>query len=275
MPFQAFRRRPVERVLGDIKTALALYERKARKRPEKVSVISHSFGTYVVAKILADHDELNWYRIIFVGSVVREDFDFGKVIDRFDDPLLSEVGTRDFWPALAESAGWGYGSIGSTQLNRPGTVTRWHKNYSHGDFLTPEFCNEFWVPFLRGEAPKAAADPTPMPLWVRILSALPLRWAIPFVITLGAGMAVASFPLLLSKWYLDPGFGSIPTRTQSPGVSDTRSNAGQKPGDPQSTGVADTSADPGPKPGPDCYIVQSQDNAVMPPKFYKSWKCPP
>lgn len=195
-PFKSFRRLPVERVIGDIRTALKLYERKAGKPPERLSVISHSFGTYVVSKILATYTDLKWYRVIFAGSVVREDFDFGKVIDQFDDPLLSEVGTRDFWPALAESAGWGYGSIGSTELNRPGTVTRWHKGYAHSDFLTPEFCDEFWVPFLRGEAPKAAAEPTPMPFWVRILSAFPLRWLISAAIPLALFLAAAP---LLSK----------------------------------------------------------------------------
>ena len=181
-PFRLFRRYPVQRVIGDIKHALAIYERRNKKPPEKLSVICHSFGTYVIAEILAKNPELKWHRIIFAGSVVREDYDFHKVIDQFDDPLLNEVGTRDFWPALAESAGWGYGSIGSAQLRRPGTVTRWHKNYAHSDFLTPEFCEEFWVPFLRGEAPKAAADATPMPLWVRIVASLPLRWIIAMII---------------------------------------------------------------------------------------------
>jgi hypothetical protein len=45
--------------------------------------------------------------IIFCGSVVRDDFEFDKVLDRFEVPLLNEVGTRDFLPALGESAGWG------------------------------------------------------------------------------------------------------------------------------------------------------------------------
>jgi pimeloyl-ACP methyl ester carboxylesterase len=201
-PFQFFRRRAVKRVVGDIKTALILYERKAGKPPQRMSIISHSFGTYVVARILEKHPEFKWYRIIFAGSVVREDFDFGKVIDQFDDPLLSEVGTRDFWPALAESAGWGYGSIGSTQLNRPGTVTRWHKDCAHSDFLTPQFCEEFWIPFLRGEAPKAAAEPTPMPLWVRTLSAIPLRWALVSSVIIAVGSVVFSQP---KSAYVAPG----------------------------------------------------------------------
>ncbi|QAU42217.1 TIR domain-containing protein [Bradyrhizobium guangdongense] len=190
-PFGLFRSDPLSRVVEDINTSLMLYKRKEGKPPEKMSVISHSFGTYVISEILMKHPEFKWHRIIFAGSVVREDYKFSKVVELFDDPLINEVGTRDFWPALAESAGWGYGSVGAFQWNRPGTVTRFHKNYRHSDFLTPLFCEKYWVPFLRGEAPRAADNPTRMPLWVRVLAALPLRWlilltflAIPAAITL-------------------------------------------------------------------------------------------
>lgn len=143
-----------------------------------MSVICHSFGTYVVSEILLNHTKFKWHRVIFAGSVVREDYNFEKAIDSFDDPLINEVGTRDFWPAFAESAGWGYGSVGTLPWNRPGTVTRFHKNFRHSDFLTPEFCQKYWVPFLRGEAPRAADDEMPMPIWVRLLAAAPLRWII-------------------------------------------------------------------------------------------------
>jgi hypothetical protein len=74
-----------------------------------MSIISHSFGTYVVSHILTEYERFTWYRIIFCGSVAREDFDFNKVLERFEDPLPNKVGTSDFWPALAESAGWAYG----------------------------------------------------------------------------------------------------------------------------------------------------------------------
>lgn len=111
-------------------------------RPERMSVISHSFGTYVVGKILEDHPEFNWHRVIFCGSVVRDDFPFHQVLDRFDGPLLNEVGTKDFWPALAESAGWGYGSVGSHGFNCPPVDTRWHDGFGHSDFLTEAYCTD-------------------------------------------------------------------------------------------------------------------------------------
>jgi hypothetical protein len=148
-------------------------------------VIAHSFGTFAIGSILKEHSEFKWHRIIFCGSVVRDDFPFDQVLDRFDTPLVNEVGTRDYLPALAESAGWGYGSVGSTGFNRPPVETRWHYGFKHSDFLTPKFCNEFWVPFLRGEQLKKADTATRMPVWVRILIFLRLRWLIPFLLFSG------------------------------------------------------------------------------------------
>jgi hypothetical protein len=147
--------------------------------PKRISIISHSFGTYVTGRLLTDYPEFFWYRIIFCGSVVRDDFPFDQVLDRFGSPLLNEVGTRDYWPAMAESVGWGYGSVGSNGFNRPPVETRWHYGFRHSDFLTKAFCSEFWVPFLRGSKPRQADPPTEMPLWIRAVSSLPLRLLFP------------------------------------------------------------------------------------------------
>jgi hypothetical protein len=177
-PLRLLRRAAVERVVRDINLALLLYRRKVGEDPARLSVISHSFGTYVITRILTDHPEFKWHRILFCGSVVREDFRIDRVIERFDDPLLNEVGTRDFWPALGESAGWGYGSVGANEFNRPGVVTRWHKDFHHSDFFTAEFCNEYWVPFLKDGTLKLAGAPLPMARWVTMIASLPLRWII-------------------------------------------------------------------------------------------------
>jgi hypothetical protein len=176
MPFEWMREGAIRRVAADIQTARRVYKREQGTDPELMSVISHSFGTYVVSRILTDYSEFTWHRVIFCGSVVREDFRFDHVLERFDPPLLNEVGTKDFLPALAESAGWGYGSVGSTGFNRPPVETRWHSHYGHSDFLTDRFCETFWVPFLRGEKPKRGDKAAVMPFWIRAITWIPLRW---------------------------------------------------------------------------------------------------
>ena len=180
------RRKAVNRIAADIHTARAAFERTYGRPPAKMSVISHSFGTYVISIILRDHPELVWKRIIFCGSVVREDFDFDRALTQFTSPLLNEVGTKDYLPALAESVGWGYGSVGSTGFNRPPVETRWHHGLRHSDFLKAGFCNRHWVPFLRGERLSRGDAAQALPLGVRALVSLPLRWVLVAVALGGA-----------------------------------------------------------------------------------------
>jgi pimeloyl-ACP methyl ester carboxylesterase len=149
-PFRSLRNKAIDRVAKDIRTARRSFSMSNGSDPKRMSVISHSFGTYVVGRLLTDYPEFKWDRIIFCGSVVRDDFPLDQVLERFVHPLLNEIGTKDFLPAMAESAGWGYGSVGSTGFNRPPVETRWHHGFRHSDFLSEEFCNKFWIPFLRG-----------------------------------------------------------------------------------------------------------------------------
>jgi len=191
LPIRRIRERAVKRVVAEIRTAIDLHD------PDMISVITHSFGTYVVAQILKNEPR-HWHRVIFCGSVVRDDFPFGDVVDRFDFPLINEVGTRDFWPALAESVTWGFGAIGSHGLNHPAVTTRWHAGFRHGDFLTTDFCRDYWVPFLRDGLIKEAGQPGKLPWPIRFATILPLRWFYPLV-----AVAIA---LLVWHWYLIPGY---------------------------------------------------------------------
>ena len=165
-PFPWLRQKAIRRVVSDINTAKRSHKLMTGNDPQYMSLIAHSFGTYVVGRILTDYPEFHWRRIIFCGSVVRDNFPFDQVLERFGQPLVNEVGTKDYWPALAESAGWGYGSVGSTGFNRPPVETRWHKGFRHSDFLTEAFCNEFWIPFLQGGKLKRADKPAELPYWI-------------------------------------------------------------------------------------------------------------
>jgi hypothetical protein len=165
------------RVLEDIEAAIALHQ------PERVSIIAHSFGTHIFSKILLERQDLVWYRIIFCGSVLKDSFPFSIVRDRFAVPLLNEVGSLDLWPALAEK--FKYGAVGSYGFNRPGVHTRWHNGLRHSDFLSAEFCEKNWVPFLDGEAPIPGDRPTHTS-W---LSRIPKK----LVIAMAAVLAVSFF----------------------------------------------------------------------------------
>ncbi|MGY4234962.1 pimeloyl-ACP methyl ester carboxylesterase [Bradyrhizobium sp. USDA 4449] len=79
-PFVGSRKKAIERVADDIKTARRAYKLATGAEPTKMSLISHSFGTYVAGRIMLDYPEYDWERVIFCGSVVRDDFPFNRVI---------------------------------------------------------------------------------------------------------------------------------------------------------------------------------------------------
>ena len=193
-PFPQLKRKAIERVERNIRTAIFRYRSDTGVDPEKLSVISHSFGTYVVSQIL-QNQEFAWYRVIFCGSVVRNDFDFDAIFRQFRAPLLNDVGTKDFWPALAASAGWGYGAVGSYGLNHPLVDTRWHHGFKHSDFLTAAFCNEFWINFLKGSPPIQGDRPVSMPLWIRTIARLPLN----LIILVSSVIIIVSVIVALAK----------------------------------------------------------------------------
>lgn len=150
---------------------------------KRVSVIAHSFGTYVIACLLRDNFEIRFHRIIFCGSVLPFDFPFEKVLDKFERPLLNEVGTADIWPAIAESVTVGYGSAGSYGFNRPLVHDRRHNGAAHGYFLEREFATKFWVPFLdRGAIIAPGSDPpAKAAVWVRLLTVVKIKYVLALV----------------------------------------------------------------------------------------------
>jgi pimeloyl-ACP methyl ester carboxylesterase len=170
LPIDWFRARAVARVSKRVRAAITLH------KPHRISFIAHSFGTYIVARLLAENFDQNWERIIFCGSIVKNDFPIEQYFRRFFPPIINEIGTRDFWPAMAEAATWGYGSIGSHGFLQAGVEERWHQGLSHSDFLTPGFCATYWVPFLKEGTIVKGTAPEPLPLLVRLLARLPLRW---------------------------------------------------------------------------------------------------
>ena len=169
IPMSRLRRAAIDRVYGHFRTARKLHT------PDKISVIAHSFGTYVVSQIIEENFDIDLHRIIFCGSVVRSDFPFHNNLHRFSAPLYNEIGTRDFWPLIASTVTWGYGSVGSDGFQNPAVHDRWHKDFKHSDFLTKEFCEKYYIPSLRGE--DIAGDaPVRFPLWAQAIGRLPIRW---------------------------------------------------------------------------------------------------
>ncbi len=190
LPWSKLRLKAVDRVRTAIRTAKTLHE------PEKLSVIAHSFGSYIVARLIASEFDTRWHRIIFCGSVNEADFPIEQFLNRFEGPIINEIGTLDFFPALAESVTWGYGSVGSFGFNNPAIEERWHKGVGHSDFLNSAFCEKFWVPFLQNGHIEKGSQPEPLPWPIRLLLRLPLRWILLALIA----MAVVLVGILIAPY---------------------------------------------------------------------------
>ncbi|MER9329498.1 hypothetical protein [Mesorhizobium sp. M0488] len=149
----------------------------------KFSYLAHSFGSYVVAHMLLNNPTFQAHRIILCGSVLRYNFPISQLRCNYEPPVINEVGTRDIWPMIASKATWGYGSAGTTGFGVTNEVVdRWHDK-THGEFLTSQFAEKYWVPFiLEGViAPGAAKKAKPM-LAARILAEIPVKLLVLFVL---------------------------------------------------------------------------------------------
>ena len=170
-PFPFFRRQAIRQISEQVRIINQRYP------GHRLSIIAHSFGTYVVSKMLQQHFDLRLHRLIFCGSVVPYKFTYEQIQDRFRGPIINEVGARDPWPAIADSVTWGYGNAGTYGFRRPLVRDRWHDGAGHGYFLTSGFCDKFWTPFLKdGIVIEGSAKPAMPPFWLRALTAIKIKY---------------------------------------------------------------------------------------------------
>lgn len=188
-PIPVFRRQAIRAIEKQVEIVV-------QNNPDvPIHVIAHSFGTYVVSHLMRERFNLRFHRVIFCGSVVPYDFDFEQIQDRFARPIMNEVGTRDIWPALAESVTVGYGSAGTYGFRRPLVRDRWHNGAKHGYFLDPQFCSEFWIPFLRtGEIVKGEDQPESTPIWLNLLHIFKIKYFVA-LLTFVAVLLVLRLPV--------------------------------------------------------------------------------
>jgi hypothetical protein len=173
IPFTYFRRIAIDTVWTQIRHAQSLHPRS------RVSIIAHSFGTYIIAELLRSEFDIRFFKVIFCGSVVRYNFPLEQFGTRYNDSILNEVGTADPWPAVAESVTTGYGSAGTYGFRRPGVRDRFHNRAGHGYFLRREFCEKFWVPYLNFDrVEKGSERPDPPPVWVRLISTFKIKYVL-------------------------------------------------------------------------------------------------
>jgi O-acetyl-ADP-ribose deacetylase (regulator of RNase III) len=179
-PFGPWRRAAAETVWTKMKS---VYE---NPNIERVSIIAHSFGTWIVGHILATHT-VKFHRVILCGSVLDTDYDWNRVHQKIQAPVFADApnvkvvndcGTRDFWPIFAKFATWGYGVAGRWGFQHALVKDRFHHPLKHSGFFEPGFATEHWVPVLTGTLTKGVDQHISPPDWVNLLTVLKLPYIV-------------------------------------------------------------------------------------------------
>lgn len=153
-------------------------------------VMAHSFGTYIVSRILHQSPDIRIKRLLLCGSIIPSDYRWDQLPHEFTDKhVVNEVGTRDFWPVFARVASFGYGGSGSFGFK---TARVWDRffDYGHSDFFTDDHLDKYWRPFILSgqvvESPWDLSRPT-SPWLLSVLGGIP--WVKGVLLTiLGGGL---------------------------------------------------------------------------------------
>lgn len=183
------RRRPaIDRVTQQIKNTIAA-------NPDaELTIIAHSFGTYVVSRILDEDFGIKLTRLIMCGGIVPRDYRWDKIA-RFNSQkananvdIVNEFSAGDRWPILARHSTYGYGDVGTIGCQDINVRDRRHY-IPHSGYLKDTFAKQHWVPFF---------NPAPQPpqptaktgsSWLLALNWLPAR-VISFVLAGVLGLGI-------------------------------------------------------------------------------------
>lgn len=137
-----FRKKPVEDVekkIQDIRT---------NNQNADVVMVAHSFGTYIVSRLLIKNQTLNIKRLLMCGSVVRRNYEWEKLPAQYNrGTVINEVGTRDLYPVLASAGTFGYGATGRFGFQGPRVYDRFF-DFGHSDFFDDSHFQKYWKPFI-------------------------------------------------------------------------------------------------------------------------------
>lgn len=142
-----------------------------------ISLIAHSYGTYIVSRILSSSSGYRLSKIIFCGSIVDAKFGWGQIQELPErSRFMNEVGFRDAWPVLARSSSWGYGTSGSFGFKQVKITDRYH-DLDHGGFFNREWVAKFWLSFICDDqlVPSGFARGNP-PYWLQLLTFVHVKY---------------------------------------------------------------------------------------------------
>jgi hypothetical protein len=190
-----FRSKPVREIAA---TLLRLQDKAAQSGQQlRVSVIAHSNGTYVIGRVLREHDTVRLHRLVLCGSVMKRDYPWHSLGGRLATIVINDCGTRDIWPVVAKVVTWGYDDTGRNKFGKVGVVDRLH-DCGHSGFMSDAnseiFVRDFWKPwFEQGQVtPSAHGESAKSPWYLGLVANSPWK-----MITLVAACILVTVALWL------------------------------------------------------------------------------
>lgn len=141
LPIPVFRLIPIRRTTNELRHIRANYPR------DELVVVAHSFGTYLVSKILKRNSDLQLERLLMCGAIVPENYKWHTLPNFPEQTPVNDCGSRDFLPMLAKTITLGYGSSGTVGFNSHKINNRYF-DFGHSGFFSDENFREFWHPYI-------------------------------------------------------------------------------------------------------------------------------
>lgn len=122
-----------------------------------ISVIAHSFGTYILASYLDGFEDppVEFDVIILTGSILTENYDWEKHKGKKVGRVLNEIAPNDSWVAkmkkgsliLQDSL---FGISGTEGFSKNSTILEQTKNdiFNHNNVIERDVIQYKWIPFL-------------------------------------------------------------------------------------------------------------------------------
>jgi hypothetical protein len=138
---EKYRRSAIDRVIREIRDV-------SRRNPGvPISIVAHSFGTYVTSEVLSIAPDIHLHRVLLCGAIIPEDYRWADVRLRIAGSVVNDVGTRDIWPLLAKHVTVGYGPSGRFGFGSSAVRDRYF-DLGHSDFFSDDHMKAYWIPFL-------------------------------------------------------------------------------------------------------------------------------
>ena len=116
-----------------------------------VSIVAHSLGTYLVARLIEEERAFNFETILFAGSIVRTDYDWIRVLEANRVKYVANyIAKNDIWPQLASRVvrGAGRAGVDGFVAQHASLFQHSHSKYGHSDYFNPHTFEELWLPKL-------------------------------------------------------------------------------------------------------------------------------